>query len=138
MGEDRWRGWREAALARHAADMVRVGAWPRDSAGDRAAAEFGLVPDGQGSAGHEFRSIEPRRGHSVGAIWFAPDGHDGAFLWNIVVDPDERGVGYGRAAMEALEPLVQSRAGTPSAYTCSATMRSPDASTARWATSPRP
>jgi ribosomal protein S18 acetylase RimI-like enzyme len=49
-------------------------------------------------------------GETVGAVWFAPDGEIGrgaAFLWDIAIDPEHRGRGYGRAAMEALEALVR-------------------------------
>ena len=49
-------------------------------------------------------------GETVGAVWFAPDAETGrgaAFLWDIVIDPNHRGMGYGRAALEALEALVR-------------------------------
>jgi ribosomal protein S18 acetylase RimI-like enzyme len=42
-------------------------------------------------------------------LWFAPDGEIGrgtAFIWDIVIRPEYRGRGYGRAALEALEALV--------------------------------
>ncbi len=48
---------------------------------------------------------------SIGTLWFAArdeSGGSGAFIYDIVIDPAQRGRGYGRAAMEALEPLARS------------------------------
>ncbi len=91
--------------------MVRVGAWPAEGAEARAASLFAhLVPDGQRTAGHEFRSVVNESGEVVGAIWFAPDtetGQAAAYLWDIVIEPEHQGRGYGRAALEALEALVR-------------------------------
>jgi ribosomal protein S18 acetylase RimI-like enzyme len=111
MSRDVWDEWRAASTRAYAQDMVRVGSWPAEGAEARAASLFArLVPDGQTTVGHEFRSVVNEAGETVGAVWFAPDGEIGrgaAFLWDIVIDPDHRGRGYGRAAMEALEALVR-------------------------------
>ena len=112
MSPDDWKAWRVASVRAYAAEMVRVGSWPPEGAEDRADALFGrLVPDGQVTTGHEFRSIVNEDGDAVGALWLAADGDavgDGAFLWDIAIDPEQRGRGYGRAAMEALETLARS------------------------------
>jgi len=95
MPADVWNAWRAASIRAYASDMVRVGAWPAEDAEARATSLFArLVPDGQATAGHEFRSIVNEAGRGA------------AFLWDIVVDPEHRGRGYGRAALEALEALV--------------------------------
>ena len=107
-----WEAWRVASIAAYAADMVRVGSWPQESAEERAAALFAsVVPDGRDTAGHEFRSIVTDSGDAVGALWFAAEvdvGHGTAFIWDIAIDPAHRGRGYGRAAMDELEPLARS------------------------------
>jgi ribosomal protein S18 acetylase RimI-like enzyme len=107
-----WEAWRLESIANYAADMVRVGAWPPESAKEQAILLFArLVPDGRDTAGHEFRSIVSDSGEIVGALWFAAEdevGHGTAFLWDIVIDAPHRGRGYGREAMEALEPLARS------------------------------
>ena len=112
MEPDVWEEWRIASIANYAVDMVRVGAWPPESAEYRAAALFArLVPDGRDTEGHEFRSIVTERGETVGSLWFATEDeseHVTAFIWDIVIDVAHRGRGYGRAAMEALEPLARS------------------------------
>jgi len=107
-----WDAWRHSSIVRYAADMVRVGAWSPETAEDQATALFArLVPDGRETAGHEFRSVVADTGETVGALWFAAEdevGHGTAFIWDIVIDSSHRGGGYGRAAMEALEPLARS------------------------------
>ena len=50
-------------------------------------------------------------GETVGALWFAAEdevGRGAAFIWEIVIEDVHRGRGYGRAAMEAIEPLARS------------------------------
>ena len=105
-----WDAWCAASIREYASDMVRVGTWPAEDAEARATSLFArLVPAGQTTAGHEFRSIMNDAGETVGALWFAPDGEIGrgtAFIWDIVIRPEYRGRGYGRAALEALEALV--------------------------------
>jgi ribosomal protein S18 acetylase RimI-like enzyme len=108
---EEWDAWRTASIHRYAADMVRSGSWEAGNAEARARTLFArLVPDGPATAGHQFRSIVNEVGDRVGAVWFAADeefGRTAAFVWDIVVDPPYRGRGYGRAAMEALEPLAR-------------------------------
>jgi ribosomal protein S18 acetylase RimI-like enzyme len=112
MEPDAWEAWRIASMANYAADMVRVGTWPPEAAEARAAALFArLVPDGRDTTGHEFRRIVTEAGVAVGSLWFAADDEAEratAFIWDIAIDPAQRGRGYGRAALEALEPLARS------------------------------
>jgi ribosomal protein S18 acetylase RimI-like enzyme len=112
MKPDAWETWRLGSIRAYAADMVRIGTWRPEEAMERAEALFAkLVPDGRRTAGHEFRSIVNQAGESVGAVWFAAEaeiGHGAAFIWDIAIDPNHRGRGYGRAAMEELELLARS------------------------------
>jgi ribosomal protein S18 acetylase RimI-like enzyme len=112
MPRDAWETWRSAAIRAYAADMVHAGSWPQDDAIDRATTLFAsLVPNGPDTPGHEFRSIVTDAGEVVGSIWFAAEGEigrGGAFIWDIVIDPAQRGRGHGRAAMDALEVLARS------------------------------
>jgi ribosomal protein S18 acetylase RimI-like enzyme len=100
------------SIADYAADMIRVGAWPPDTAHEQATALFDrLLPDGRGTVGHEFRAVVTEAGDTVGAVWFGPDdevGRGAAFIWDVAIDAAQRGRGYARAAMEALEPLARS------------------------------
>lgn len=107
-----WTTWRVSTIRGYAQDNVRIGAWPADGAEARAAVDFErILPDGRATPGHEFRSVLNEGGATVGALWFAPNppGQRRAiFIWDIGIDPRYRGQGYGRAALEALEPIARS------------------------------
>ena len=112
MTEAAFERWRDHAVRSYAADKVRVGAWPEDGALERSDGEFAsLLPDGMATSGHDLRSIVTDDGAEVGVVWFGPIpelGDDVAFIWDIEIDEGERGRGYGRAALDALEPLARS------------------------------
>lgn len=112
MSADAWRAWRVQSIRTYAAEKVRAGAWPAESAQQRAADDFvRILPDGQQTTGHDFRSIVTDAGEPVGVLWFAAEqeiGRGAIFIFDIVVDPQHRGQGFGRATMEALEPLARS------------------------------
>lgn len=62
--------------------------------------------------GVELNALEADDGRRVGTMFFAERRYYGEprmFLYDLWVDPDERGRGYGRAAMEALEAEARSR-----------------------------
>ena len=112
MSAEAWEAWRVASIRGYAKEKVTAGTWPADGAQDRAVAESaGLLPGGQETAGHEFRAIVTEAGEPVGVVWLAPQreiGRGAAFIYDIVIDERQRGHGYGRAAMVALEPLARS------------------------------
>jgi len=112
MSPEIWMRWRATTIAGHAHDQIRIGAWPAEGAEARAAAVLAvLLPDGQATTDHQFKSILNEDGLVVGALWFAPDRGDGRraiFIWDIVIAEDFRGRGYGRAALAALEPIARS------------------------------
>jgi GNAT superfamily N-acetyltransferase len=112
MSPDEWEAWRIESIRTYADEKVRAGTWPAESARARAVEEFAtILPDGRQTPGHEFRLVETEAGEPVGAVWIAPQrevGSGAAFIYDIVIDADQRGRGYGRAAMGALEPLARS------------------------------
>ena len=112
MMAEEWEAWRAESIRGYAEEKVVAGTWTAETATQRAEDEFaGLLPDGQGTAGHEFRAIVTEADESVGVVWLGAQrdiGRGAAFIYDIVVEADQRGRGYGRAAMEALEPLARS------------------------------
>ena len=107
-----WTTWRAGTIRGYAQDNVRIGAWPAEGAEVRAAADFErILPDGQATPGHAFRSVVNEDGATVGSLWFAPNApthRPAIFIWDIAIDPGYRGQGYGRATLEALEPITRS------------------------------
>ena len=112
MTPDEWEAWRIESIRSYAEEKVRAGTWPAESAQDRAVQEFGrILPQGRQTPGHEFRAVVTEADEPVGAVWIAPQheiGTGAAFIYDIVIDAGQRGRGYGRAAMEGLEPLARS------------------------------
>jgi ribosomal protein S18 acetylase RimI-like enzyme len=110
IGTEAWEAWRRNAILGYARDNVRIGAWPAGGAEARASADLAkILPDGQATPGHDFRSIVNEDRLVVGVLWFAPNEapHRRAiFIWDIVISAGFRGRGYGRAALEALEPIA--------------------------------
>ncbi len=112
MTPDAYARWLDTIVVAYAGDKVRVGAWPEDEALERSQRAFEtLLPQGLATPGHELRSIVAENGTSVGVLWFAPNDElrgAVAFIYDIEIDEAHRGRGYGRAALEALEPLARS------------------------------
>jgi ribosomal protein S18 acetylase RimI-like enzyme len=112
MKSDVWEVWRESSIREYAAAKVRAGTWPADEALGRAERAFSeLLPQGLATPANELRSIIAADGTDVGAVWLGPRDSAGSgtcYIWDIVVRPDARGRGFGRAALLALEPLARS------------------------------
>jgi len=106
---DRWLG---RTTAEYAEAKVRVGTWPADEAIERSRRAFDeLLPQGLATPGHQLRSVVTEDGETVGVLWFAPTDEmrgEVAFIYDIEIDEAYRGRGYGRAALDALEPLARS------------------------------
>jgi ribosomal protein S18 acetylase RimI-like enzyme len=101
--------YREAVSA-YAAANVATGNWKPEDAQRRAEdAHAELLPDGVATPkNHLFAARAENR--KVGVIWFAErDEASGplAYVYDVRVDADQRGKGYGRAVMEALETEVR-------------------------------
>lgn len=92
-------------IEEYAADNVRAGHWPARGAAARAAREVEeLLPDGLETADVLLLCAEGADEGVVGRIWITlvrPGG--GAWIHDIVVVPQERGKGYGRALLRAAE-----------------------------------
>ncbi|MDA8346011.1 MAG: GNAT family N-acetyltransferase [Thermaerobacter sp.] len=112
MREDEYHAWYQKAVADYAKDHAAAGNWSAAEALERSKKEFsGLLPQGLASPGqHLYSIVDPDREGSVGMLWFAERGAPEtphAFIYDIVVWEGQRGKGYGKGAMLALEPIVR-------------------------------
>jgi len=100
--EDEFAAWNAAHERRYADGMVAFAGMTREAAEQKAAADAAAVlPDGLATKGTRLWTIEDD-GRVVGAVFLGVR-EGGAWLYDIVVDEEERGRGVGRAAMLALE-----------------------------------
>jgi len=91
-----------ASLADFVADLSRATRLTVDQAAERAHSMLAdMLPEGRVTPGHAFLSIVDE-GHVVGRLWLGPhrDRADAAYIYDIAVDEEFRGRGFGRAALE--------------------------------------
>lgn len=67
-----------------------------------------LLPQEMQTPGHRFWIVEAGDQRRVGTLWVQiRDAKHEAYIYDIEMDPDQRGKGYGRKAMAALEAEVR-------------------------------
>ncbi|HEV8451446.1 MAG TPA: GNAT family N-acetyltransferase [Gaiellales bacterium] len=106
MRADEYPAWAEQGARGYVDQMVEFGGMEREHAAAKAVRDFATVlPDGLETKGHWLFVIEAEV-RAVGCLWFAErdlDGRPSAFLYDIQIDEQLRGHGYGRAAMLEFE-----------------------------------
>lgn len=109
MSADEFEQWRPVSIADYAAERVRAGSMPAESALAAAREEFAsLLPEGVATPTHHLLVAESA-GSYAGLLWLhVPDnGQPDAFIYNIEVSPELRGRGLGRAIMLAAEGFAR-------------------------------
>ena len=103
----------EWAIDDYAAELERNGKATGEAAQIASRASFdSLLPDGLATLGHTLLvATGPDDGEKVGVLWFGPSTDDAAMAWiyDITVDEDKRGRGWGRAIMRAFEGEARAR-----------------------------
>ncbi len=108
-----FREWMRRSSTEYFNDLIVQG-MPEDEA--HAKAEATMVhsfPDGKPSAGNEVFYVVAAE-TIVGYLWIGQNlsgAADEWWVWDIVVDAEHRGKGYGRAAMLSAEDFVRTRGG---------------------------
>jgi ribosomal protein S18 acetylase RimI-like enzyme len=112
MRADEYPAWAEQGERGYVYQMIEFGGMERDAAEAKAVRDFATVlPEGLQTEGRWLYVIEAD-GQSVGCLWFAErdlDGRPTAFLYDVHIDEDARGHGFGRAAMLEFEREAASR-----------------------------
>jgi len=106
--EDEFAAWRRHSRERYAEDMVENGGFTADAAREKSEKDFTLtMPDGLVTPGQHVFAVESPDGDIVGHAWLGErDTRDEgrvAFVYEIRIDEEQRGRGYGRDAMRLLE-----------------------------------
>lgn len=98
--------WEAALVEGYAALQVQAGIWTAEVAVELAVEKIReLLPDGPASPDHHvWMARDAETVAKVGALWImlrSRGGYLEAFIYDLHVDPDRQGGGYGRAIMEA-------------------------------------
>jgi len=106
--EDEYDAWRRMSRDRYAEDMIENAGFTPEAAGQKSENDFRLtMPDGLASAGQHVFAVEALDGGVVGHVWLGErqTQYEGrvAFVYEIRLDEEHRGKGYGRDAMLLLE-----------------------------------
>ncbi len=105
-----FKAFRSRTVMEYAAAHVDAGDWAADRAEGLAAEQTdSLLPDGVDTPGMMLLAGESEHHGVVGFAWVALD-HDekrGAWLYDIEVVADQRGRGYGRALLQAVEQVLR-------------------------------
>ena len=97
--------YRARLVPEYAAEHVRAGNWAADQAETLAARQVDeLLPAGPDSPGMLLLVASTPGGEPVGVVWVALDRRPGeAWIYDIEVNAEHRGKGYGRALLQAAE-----------------------------------
>jgi len=106
MTEIEFEAYLEKAIPEYAADKARAGDWSEEEALERSRKSYQeLLPEGlKTENNYLFRIQLEKSREKIGMIWMkheAPRSH--GFIYDIVLDETQRGKGYGKQAMLALE-----------------------------------
>ncbi|MDH2445157.1 GNAT family N-acetyltransferase [Amnibacterium sp. CER49] len=101
--------WQEHEVEAYAVDIAEASGVPLDEARRRSATQTAeLLPDGLRTAGAHLLRILDAEGGPVGVLWVGPHPRRPAAGWvyDIEIDEERRGQGFGRAAMLAAEAVA--------------------------------
>ena len=104
--------WYAASAINHAADKVKAGNWPEAGAIERAVSELlRLLPEREKTAGNLLYTVrDAATEKKVGSLWlyYKPAATEsGAYVFDLLIKEEERGKGYGAAALLAGESVVK-------------------------------
>ena len=107
---EEYLGW---VIDDYAAELERNGKAVGEAAIEASRASFSsLLPDGVATPGQVLLVAEdPEDGGHIGLLWFGPSTDDPATAWvyDVTVDEEQRGHGWGRAIMHAFEGEARAR-----------------------------
>ena len=108
MSSTEFDAFREREIRGYAAEQVRAGNWTEDDAESRSAEQTdALLPLGIETPGTLLLIAETPAGVQIGHVWVAlhrqHGSGSGAWIYDIEIEPEHRGKGFGRALLLAAE-----------------------------------
>ena len=110
LDESRFPQYLEEEANRYSKEIAGAGYVDKDKALDKARDDIArLLPRGLGTPGHYFYEVlDKEDGERIGTVWLKIDTEPrrSAFLYEINLEREYRGRGYGRATMEKVEEIA--------------------------------
>lgn len=107
--------WAERSCREYAADLVSLGTSPGDAQRQAVASLRDSFPEGRTGADNAVFNLIGESGLGVGYLWVGRDRSDDPtswWVWDILIDSENRGKGYGREGMKLAEEYARSRGAT--------------------------
>ena len=106
MTDEEYTAWVEPTIRDYSAHHVAAGNWPAEDALELGRTQFlELLPDGVRTKDHYlYTTHDAATGERAGMLWInirPKAGKAEAFIYDIVIDEERRGRGYGKATMLA-------------------------------------
>ena len=110
MTESEYEAYLGKAIPEYAVDKARTGDWSQEEALERSRQSYAkLLPEGvRTESNYLFRIQLEESGEKIGMVWMkheAPRPY--GFIFDIILDETQRGKGYGKRAMLALEEFAK-------------------------------
>lgn len=102
----RFSSWLAWSQTEYKTDLIATGETPRAAEKHANEAFKRAFPAGTPAPGNSVFDLVNDTGQIVGYLWIGRDNSDDAsswWVWDVVVEPEHRGQGYGRAAMQLAE-----------------------------------
>ena len=112
MTDPEFSAFRAQVIRDYAVEKVAAGEWSRDRAEALAEEQTdALLPDGKSTDGMFIVMADADDAGPVGYAWLALKGPDvsSAWVYDIAIDEEQRGKGYGRALLNGLEQVARER-----------------------------
>jgi len=110
MTESEFEIYLEKAIPEYAADKAGAGDWSEEEALERSRQSYtALLPQGVNTENHYLYRVQlEESGEKIGVIWMKDEApRQQGFIFDIVLDKAQRGKGYGKQTMLALEKIAQ-------------------------------
>jgi ribosomal protein S18 acetylase RimI-like enzyme len=110
MTDMEFAAFRVRAIHDYATEKVAAGEWPAERAQGLAERQTDtLLPDGKDTEGMFIVMAEAEEVGAVGYAWLALEGPEvsSAWIYDISIDEEHRGKGYGRALLNGLEQVAR-------------------------------
>ena len=108
MPADAFAAYLEKSVVEFAAEKVKAGSWPAESALDTSRAEFAkLLPQGSATPdNYLFEIKDAADGPALGVLWLAAidrSGFRSAYVYDLSIKPEWRRQGHAQRAFKAME-----------------------------------